>query len=137
MEFSLRTIKMCRFEIIDGVKYVYCIKHAYKFLLREQVGFATVLWRLRQCVSCNLGYCFIKNYHGCGVDHVNNSSEVFITNYHKFGVICNFCCVCTNYHNCNVVNIVNYSTVVFFFMSVKVGRVFFCCVSSQLWCWVF
>ena len=28
--FSLRTIKICRFEIIDGVKYVYCIKHAYK-----------------------------------------------------------------------------------------------------------
>ena len=28
--FSLRTIKVCRFEIIDGVKYVYCIKHAYK-----------------------------------------------------------------------------------------------------------
>ena len=40
--FSLRTIKICRFEIIDGVKYVYCIKHAYKFLLREQVGFAVV-----------------------------------------------------------------------------------------------
>ena len=50
--FSLRTIKLCRFEIIDGVKYVYCIKHAYKFLLREQLGFAAVLWRLRQCVSC-------------------------------------------------------------------------------------
>ena len=28
--FSLRTIKICRFDIIDGVKYVYCIKHAYK-----------------------------------------------------------------------------------------------------------
>ena len=41
--FSLSTIKICRFEIIDGVKYVYCIKHAYKFLLREQVGFAAVL----------------------------------------------------------------------------------------------
>ena len=50
--FSLRTIKMCQFEIIDGVNNVYCIKHAYKFLLREQVGFAAVLWRLRQCVSC-------------------------------------------------------------------------------------
>ena len=49
-EFSLRTIKVCRFEIIDGVKYVYFIKHT--FLLREQVGFAAVLWRLRQCVSC-------------------------------------------------------------------------------------
>ena len=48
--FSLCTIKVCRFEIIDGVKYVYCIKHAYKFLLREQVELATVLWRLRQCV---------------------------------------------------------------------------------------
>ena len=41
--FSLRTIKICRFEIIDGVKYVYCIKHAYIFLLREQLGFAAVL----------------------------------------------------------------------------------------------
>ena len=43
--FSLRTIKVCRFEKIDGVKYmyVYCIKHAYKFVLREQVGFAAVL----------------------------------------------------------------------------------------------
>ena len=41
--FSLRTIKICRFKIIDGVKYVYCIKHAYKFLLKEQVGFAVVL----------------------------------------------------------------------------------------------
>ena len=50
--FSLCTIKVCRFEIVDGVKYVYCIKHAYKFLLREQVGFAAVLWHLRQCVSC-------------------------------------------------------------------------------------
>ena len=41
--FSLRTIKICRFETIDGVKYVYCLKHAYKFLLMEQVGFAAVL----------------------------------------------------------------------------------------------
>ena len=32
-----------RFEIIDGVKFVYCMKHAYKFHLREQVGFAAVL----------------------------------------------------------------------------------------------
>ena len=52
--FSLRTIKICRFEIIDGVKYVYCIKHAYNFFLREQVGFVAVLWRLRQGVSCLL-----------------------------------------------------------------------------------
>ena len=43
VEYSLRTIKICRFEIIDGVKYVYSIKHAYKFVLREQVGFAAVL----------------------------------------------------------------------------------------------
>ena len=50
--FSLRTIKICRFGVIDGVKYVYGIKHVYNFLLREQVGFAAVLWRLRQCVSC-------------------------------------------------------------------------------------
>ena len=41
--FSLRTIKNCRFEIIEGVKYVNCIKHAYIFFLREQVGFAAVL----------------------------------------------------------------------------------------------
>ena len=40
---SLRTIIVCRFKIIDGVKYVYCKKHAYKFLQREQVGFAAVL----------------------------------------------------------------------------------------------
>ena len=39
--YSLRTIKVFRFEIIDGVKNVYCIKHAYK-LLREQIGFAAV-----------------------------------------------------------------------------------------------
>ena len=25
-------------KLIDGVKYIYCMKHAYKFLLREQVG---------------------------------------------------------------------------------------------------
>ena len=36
--FSLRTIKVCLFDIIGDVKYFYCIKHAYKFLLREQVG---------------------------------------------------------------------------------------------------
>ena len=58
--FPLRTIKICRFEIIDGVKYVkyvYCIKQAYKFLLREQLGLAAVLWRLRQCVSCMYIIC--------------------------------------------------------------------------------
>ena len=38
-----KSITVCRFEIIDGVKYVYCIKHVYRFLLRK---------RLRQCVSC-------------------------------------------------------------------------------------
>ena len=44
VDFFLRTIKICRFEIIDGVKYFYCIKHAYKFVPREQVlGFAAVL----------------------------------------------------------------------------------------------
>ena len=58
---SLCTNKICRFEIIDGVKYVYCIKHAYKFLLKEQVGFAAVLWRLRQCVSC-ISYVTGINY---------------------------------------------------------------------------
>ena len=41
--FSLRTIKVCQFEIIDGVKYVYCIKLAYKFLPREQEAIAAVL----------------------------------------------------------------------------------------------
>ena len=35
--------KVCRFEIINGVKYDYCIIHVHKFLLREQVGFAAVL----------------------------------------------------------------------------------------------
>ena len=43
-------------KLIDGVKYVYCIKHAYKFLLREQEEFAAVLWRLRQGVSCQILY---------------------------------------------------------------------------------
>ena len=55
VEFSVRTIKICRFEIIDGVKYVYCIKHAYKFPLREQVGFAT--WA---CVNVFLLCTYIK-----------------------------------------------------------------------------
>ena len=36
--FSLRTIKVCRFEITDVVKYVYCIKQG-----REQIWFAAVL----------------------------------------------------------------------------------------------
>ena len=53
-------IKICRFEIIDGVKYVYCIKHAYKFVLREQVGFAAAFWRLRQGVSCVLTDVFLS-----------------------------------------------------------------------------
>ena len=35
---SLRTIKICWFDL-DGVKK----KHANKFVLREQVGFAAVL----------------------------------------------------------------------------------------------
>ena len=39
MVYKTETIKICRFEIRDGVKYVNCIKHAYKFLLKEQVGF--------------------------------------------------------------------------------------------------
>ena len=34
---SLSTIKVCRFEILDGVKNVYSIKHPYRFLLREQL----------------------------------------------------------------------------------------------------
>ena len=42
-EFFLRKIKICRFKKINGVKYVYCIKHGYKFLLREQLEFAAVL----------------------------------------------------------------------------------------------
>ena len=41
--FSLRTNKVCRFEIIYGVKYVYCIKHAYNFFRRDKVCFAAVL----------------------------------------------------------------------------------------------
>ena len=65
---------ICRFEIINGVKYVYFIKHAYKFLLRPQVGFVAVLWRLRQCVSCN------------SLIHMNmriNEQELFIGNLTK------------------------------------------------------
>ena len=54
--------KVCRFEIIDGVKYVYCIIHAYKFLLKERVGFAAVLWCLRQGVSCTSLIPFIFIY---------------------------------------------------------------------------
>ena len=34
--FSLRTINVCRFEIIDGVKYIYCLKHTYEFLLSSK-----------------------------------------------------------------------------------------------------
>ena len=56
-----KKIKVCRFEIIDGFKYIYCIKHAYKFLLSEEVGFAAVLWRLRQCVSCLPSYAVLVN----------------------------------------------------------------------------
>ena len=41
--FLYAQLKFFRFEIIDGVKYVYCIKHAYKFVLREQVRFAAFL----------------------------------------------------------------------------------------------
>ena len=58
--FSLCTIKVCQFEIIDGVKYVYCIKLAYKFLQREQVGFVAVLCRVRQYVSCT---CIMYMYY--------------------------------------------------------------------------
>ena len=56
--FSLRTIKVCRFEIIDGVKYVYCIKHAYEFLLREQVGFLRPFFDA--CVNVFLVYLCTK-----------------------------------------------------------------------------
>ena len=56
--FSLRTIKVCRFEIIGGVKYIYCIKHADKFLLREQVGYAAVF---DACVNVFLVVIEIKN----------------------------------------------------------------------------
>ena len=63
-------IKVCRFEIIDGVKYVYCIKHAYKFLLSEQVrsrvcgrsltlapmGFLMAFIRERLSISYNVTY---------------------------------------------------------------------------------
>ena len=61
---SLRTIKICRFEIIDGVKYVYCIKHAYKFLLREQVGFAAVL---DACVNLFLVNFYIGRVYTHGI----------------------------------------------------------------------
>ena len=42
-EKSVEFKKAYYLEIIDGVKYVYCIKHAYNFFLREQVRFAAVL----------------------------------------------------------------------------------------------
>ena len=67
VEFSLRTIKICRFKIIDGVKYFYCIKHAYKFLLRKQVDFAAVLWRLRQCVSSFFARCLSETPISCPI----------------------------------------------------------------------
>ena len=73
---SLLTIKICQFEIIDGVKYVYCTKHAYKFLPREQLGFAAVLWRLRQCVSCFSFYKLILVT--CAINICKNQL-VFIT----------------------------------------------------------
>ena len=41
--FLYAQLKFVGLKKIDAVKYVYCIKHAYKFLLRQQVGFATVL----------------------------------------------------------------------------------------------
>ena len=70
--------KICRFEIIDGVKYVYCIKHAYNFSLKEQEGFAAILWRLRQCVSCTY-WCThnFNSYASCSRYRVNCQS-VFI-----------------------------------------------------------
>ena len=80
--FSLRTIKVWRFEIIDGVKYVYCIQHAYKFLLREQVGYAVVLWRLRQCVSCLYIICFmlfVRCFHPSRESFTYMSEYVTIT----------------------------------------------------------
>ena len=58
-ELTLRTFKICRFEIIDGVKYVYCIKHAYKFLLREQVGLRPFF---DACVNVFLVYSWNKYF---------------------------------------------------------------------------
>ena len=42
VEIYKRHFLFVQLKLTDGVKYVYCIKHAYKFLLREQVGFAAV-----------------------------------------------------------------------------------------------
>ena len=51
-----------QWKIIDGVKYVHCIKHAYKYLLREQVGFAAVLWRFffNVFLVCSLFWIYTK-----------------------------------------------------------------------------
>ena len=78
--FSLRSIKVCRFEIIDGDKYVYCIKYAYKFLLREQVGFADVLWRLRQCVSYSINLKDSSNHYSFFI-RFNQYSHLFFLWY--------------------------------------------------------
>ena len=100
VEFSLRTIKICRFEIIDGVKYVYCIKHAYKFVLREQEWFAAVLWRLRQkSVSCmymiRTCTCIInlkkKRIFWLTVEYINGTHSSNISVFSKVHVYLSLC----------------------------------------------
>ena len=62
------TIKICRFEIIDGVKYVYCIKHAYKFLLGEQVGFCG-----RSLTLASRCFLLCTSYSTCPTVYVNKN----------------------------------------------------------------
>ena len=86
VKFSLRTIKICRFIIIDGIKYVYCIKHAYKFLLREQLSrlcgrsltlasrcfLSLMFWHLGRCMQymswrhSRLLFSHWENIHSAG-----------------------------------------------------------------------
>ena len=73
-ELTLRTIKICRFEIIDGVEYVYSIKHAYKFLLREQVG-------LRPFFDACVNVFFVISYLGLLCQYSNFVGGLI--RYHK------------------------------------------------------
>ena len=57
--FSLRAIKICRFEIRDGVTYVYCIKHVLKQMFSE--GTSRVCGRSLTLASI----CFLFLYDEC------------------------------------------------------------------------
>ena len=55
-EIYKRYFLYAQLKLIDGVKYVYCIKHADKFLLREQLGFRPFF---DDCVNVYLVYVYI------------------------------------------------------------------------------